>query len=148
MAKFVYRMQNITDIKYKLENQAKIAYSQANAVLREEEAKLTSLAERKQGYDLRLKKLVEGKIDLAEIQSCKRAIETMKVLVRNQMLAVHTAERNVELAREHLEQLMVERKTQEKLREKAFDEFKQQLVYEDNKVVDELVSYTYGRDGQ
>lgn len=148
MAKFVYRMQNILDIKYKLENQAKIAYSQANAVLREEEAKLTSLAERKQGYDLRLKELVEGKIDLAEIQSCKKAVETMKVLIRNQMLAVHTAECNVELAREHLEQLMVERKTQEKLREKAFDEFKQQLIYEDNKVVDELVSYTYGKEEQ
>lgn len=148
MAKFVYRMQNILDIKYKLENQAKIAYSQANAVLREEEAKLTALMERKRGYEERLRELVEGTLDLVELQSCKKAIETMKVLVRNQMLAVHTAERNVELAREYLEQLMVERKTQEKLREKAFDEFKQQLVYEDNKVVDELVSYTYGKDEQ
>lgn len=40
MAKFIYRMQNILDIKLKLESQAKIAYSQANAALREEEAKL------------------------------------------------------------------------------------------------------------
>ena len=29
MAKFIYRMQNILDIKLKLESQAKIAYSQA-----------------------------------------------------------------------------------------------------------------------
>ena len=28
MAKFIYRMQNILDIKLKLESQAKIAYSQ------------------------------------------------------------------------------------------------------------------------
>lgn len=33
MAKFIYRMQNILDIKLKLESQAKIAYSQANAAL-------------------------------------------------------------------------------------------------------------------
>ena len=43
MAKFIYRMQNILDIKLKLESQAKIAYSQANAALREEEAKLCLL---------------------------------------------------------------------------------------------------------
>lgn len=148
MAKFVYRMQNILDIKYKLENQAKIAYSQANAALREEEKKLAALLEQKRGYELHARELVEGRIDLTELGISKKAIETMKVLIRNEMLAVHTAEQNAELARAHLEQLMVERKTQEKLREKAFDEFKQQLAEEDNKVVDELVSYTYGREEQ
>ena len=55
MAKFIYRMQNILDIKLKLESQAKIAYSQANAALREEEAKLLKLFERKNAYDNRAK---------------------------------------------------------------------------------------------
>ena len=35
MAKFVYRMQSILDIKLKMENQAKIAYGLANAKLAE-----------------------------------------------------------------------------------------------------------------
>ena len=69
MAKFIYRMQNILDIKLKLESQAKIAYSQANAALREEEAKLLKLFERKNAYDNRAKELVEGKIDLLEIKT-------------------------------------------------------------------------------
>ena len=145
MAKFIYRMQNILDIKLKLESQAKIAYNQANAALREEEAKLLKLFERKNAYDNRAKELVEGKIDLLEIKTCRQAIESMKVLIRRQMMQVQVAEKNVEAARQKLEEVMKERKTQEKLREKDFEDFKQQLAQEDNKVVDELVSYNYGR---
>ena len=138
MAKFIYRMQNILDIKLKLESQAKIAYSQANAALREEEAKLLKLFERKNAYDNRAKELVE-------VKKCRQAIESMKVLIRRQMMQVQVAEKNVEAARQKLEEVMKERKTQEKLREKDFEDFKQQLAQEDNKVVDELVSYSYGR---
>ena len=69
----------------------------------------------------------------------------MKVLIRRQMIQVQVAEKNVEAARQKLEEVMKERKTQEKLREKDFEDFKQQLAQEDNKVVDELVSYSYGR---
>ncbi|MFR4382405.1 MAG: hypothetical protein ACLT3R_08665 [Roseburia sp.] len=93
MAKFIYRMQNILDIKLKLESQAKIAYSQANAALREEEAKLLKLFERKNAYDNRAKELVEGKIDLLEIKKCRQAIESMKVLIRRQMMQVQVAEK-------------------------------------------------------
>ena len=43
---------------------------------------------------------------------------------------------------------MVERKTHEKLREKQFEQFKEELAYEENKVVDGLVSYTYQKGTQ
>ncbi len=51
MAKFIYRMQNILDIKVKLENQAKIAYGMANAALREEQGKLQDIMVRRAGYE-------------------------------------------------------------------------------------------------
>ena len=43
MSKFIYRMQNILNIKYKLEDQAKTEFMLANQVLREEEEKLQKL---------------------------------------------------------------------------------------------------------
>ena len=43
MAKFTYRMQNILDIKIKLENQAKIAYATASRQLAEEQEKLREI---------------------------------------------------------------------------------------------------------
>lgn len=145
MAKFVYRMQNILDIKKKLEEQEKINYGLANAKLEEEKQKLQKLLLQRAGYDKQLKELMTGAIDLNQIKNCRRAIDTMKSLVRTQMIEVHTAEKNLEVARRKLKAVMIERKTHEKLREHAFDEFKQEVAYDENKSVDELVSYTYHR---
>ena len=50
MAKFIYRMQNILDIKYKLEAQARSDYAVAAAKLAEEEEKLAALFLRKRQY--------------------------------------------------------------------------------------------------
>ena len=143
MARFRYRMQNILDIKEKLESQAKIAYGQANAALAEEQDKLTKLMIRRAGYEKMLRDSTVGELDFREIHRTKEAIEIMKVLVREQMINVHVAEKKVEEARQKLDEVMKERKTHENLKEKAFDEFKAELNAEENKITDELVSYTY-----
>lgn len=148
MAKFQYRMQNILDVKLKIESQAKIAYGIANAKLEEEQQKLQKLMIRRAGYERQAKELMMGTIDIQEVRNCKRAIDTMKSLIRSQMMQVHVAEKNLEAARKRLNEVMVERKTHEKLKEKAFETFKQELQYAENKEIDELVSYTYhGKEG-
>lgn len=43
MAKFIYRMQNILNIKYKLEESAKQEYAEARQALAAEEQKLDAL---------------------------------------------------------------------------------------------------------
>ena len=43
MAKFIYRMQNILNIKYKLEESAKQEYAEARQALVAEEQKLDAL---------------------------------------------------------------------------------------------------------
>lgn len=145
MAKFIYRMQNILDIKIKLENQAKLTYSMANARLREEQEKLQAIVLRRAGYEGQARGLVKGDLDIQAIRECRRAIDVMKSMQRTQMMNVHAAERNVELARNELNKVMIERKTHEKLKEKAFEEFKQELAHEEGKEIDELVSYTHHR---
>ena len=55
MAKFTYRMQNILDIKIKLENQAKIAYATASRQLAEEQEKLREILMRRAGYERKSK---------------------------------------------------------------------------------------------
>lgn len=148
MAKFVYTMQNILNIKQKLENQAKIAYGQANAKLLEEQRKLQEILVRKARYEERARELVSGLIHIREIRENKQAIDAMKSAMRAQLLQVQSAERAVEDARRKLNDVMVERKTHEKLREKQFEQFKEELAYEENKVVDGLVSYTYQKGTQ
>lgn len=143
MAKFRYRMQNILNIKYKLETQAKTEFSIAAAALSREEEKLEALRQRKRAYERKARELASGRLDFLEIRTNRTAIEIMKEAIRNQILAVHVAERNVENARRHLQEVMTERKTHEILKDKAFEEFKKEVEKEESKVVDELVSFTH-----
>ena len=103
---------------------------------------------RRAGYESKARELVSGSINVLEIRECRKAIDVLKSKQRSQMMNVHAAERDVELARKQLNEAMVERKTHEKLKEKAFEEFKQALLHEESKEIDELVSYTYHDNGQ
>lgn len=136
-------MQNILDVKYKLETQAKTSFSIAAANLNKEEEKLMELNMRKLDYEEEARKLVKDKLNFQAIKVNRAAIENMKGAIRSQMLAVHVAQRNLESARKHLQEVMIERKTHEKLKEKAFHEFKKEVEKEESKAVDELVSFTH-----
>jgi flagellar FliJ protein len=136
-------MQNILNIKYKLETQAKTAFSVAAAALQREEEKLEALRQRKRSYELKARELANGRLDFLEIRTNRAAIENMKELIKNQLLAVHVAERNLENARKQLQEVMTERKTHEILKDKAFEEFKKEVEKEESKAVDELVSFTH-----
>lgn len=145
MAKFVYRMQSILDIKLKMEEQARQTFATAKTKLDEEQAKLEQLQKRKAGYEQRAKELLLQKLDFLEIEANHNAIDRMDEFISLQRQHVERAQEQVEEAREALAQVRMERKSQEILKEKAFEEFKQELNRAESKEIDELTSYTHGR---
>ncbi|MBQ1597789.1 MAG: flagellar export protein FliJ [Lachnospiraceae bacterium] len=146
MAKFRYRMQNVLDLKMLLETQEKAAYAQAQLKVNEEQEKLQQLLLRRARYEQMLHDAQLGPLDLKEIQRLKNSIMAMKTMIRDQMFVLKKAQTNLEAERRKLDEIMKDRKTHEKLKEKAFETFKQELASEDNKITDELVSFTYHRD--
>lgn len=145
MAKFIYRMQNILNIKYKLEDQAKMEFAAANARLREEEEKQRQLRKRQEDYEEEGRRLLQSHLDVASIRENKEAILRMEEFRKEQQLRVKEAKHQVDLAAEKLAGLMQERKAQEKLKEKAFASFIQDENAKESKEIDELVSFTYGK---
>lgn len=143
MARFQYKMQNILNIKYKLETQAKTAFSMAAAKLSQEEDAMRLLVSRREAYEEEARRLVSERLEVLAIRRNQMAIEVMKEKIRNQAVAVHIAERNLDTARMKLNEVMKERKTHEKLKEKEFEEFKREIESEESKAIDELVSYSY-----
>ena len=143
MAKFVYRMQNILDVKYKLETQAKTAYAEANAKLRNEELKLRQIYDDIKKYEENIRVHSVNHIDIEELKWCTNAIRIKKIEAERQKKAIERARRGVEIARVKLNELMADRKTHEKLKEKAFEEFKAELLEAESKEVDELVSFKF-----
>ena len=87
----------------------------------------------------------DSRLNMAErqIEQLGSDVNTMKTLMRRQMMEVHKAELELEDARRKLNEIIKERKTHEKLKEKAFEEFKAQLNADELKEIDQLVSYTY-----
>lgn len=148
MSRFRYRMQNILDVKSKLEEQARLDFAIANRALQEEEEKLETLKNRKQAYEDEIVALLQETLQLKRIRENEQASKTMDELIAAQRLQVRAAERKVEQARTKLQEVMQERKTHEKLRERAFDEFVQEENAKESKEIDELTSYRYGQQEQ
>lgn len=145
MSKFIYRMQNILNIKYKLEDQAKTEFMTANQILREEEEKLESLTKRKAGYEEEVRQLLQKNLQVERIKENQEAIVRMREFITEQMAVVKEAQYQVELKAEKLTELRQERKAQEKLKDRAFENFLQEENARESKEIDELVSFTYGR---
>lgn len=143
MAKFVYKMENILSIKYKLEDQAKDNFAEAKNKLDLEEEKLDRLYQRKELYEEKLFHSITDQLNLLEIKKIEDAVEVIKYKIRIQIIEVNSAKQQLEIARIKLNEAMMERKTHEKLKEKAFDIFLQELNAEERKEVDELVSFMY-----
>lgn len=145
MARFRYSMQSILDIKLKMETQAKQEFSAARAALDEEEARLARLYDRKREYEREAERLRSGTLNIRNMEENKTAILCMENFIIDQRVCVKEAENVLEQARMKLAEVMMERKTHESLKEKAFSEFLKEENRREGKEVDELTSYTYGQ---
>ncbi|MBQ6814209.1 MAG: flagellar export protein FliJ [Lachnospiraceae bacterium] len=143
MAKFIYKMQNILDIKNKLETQEKTAFAIEVQKLRTEEERLERIRREIDYYTQVIRKQNDEHINIQEWKRCNEALEYKKDEEKRQIQQVKMAEKNVDIARGRLNKVMIERKTQEILKEKAFEEFLKELNESEKKEVDELVSFTY-----
>ena len=146
MSVFKYRMQNILNMKTKLEEQAKIEFATANRRVLEEQEKLVLLQNRKKALEKKAKELLKApSLDVQEIMLNRSGIlksqEDIQVQQRNLALAENIRE---EKRMKFIEE-RIDRKTHEILRENAFEEFVQEEKAAEGKEIDQLTSYKYGQ---
>ncbi|MCR5526748.1 MAG: flagellar FliJ family protein [Lachnospiraceae bacterium] len=144
MARFRYRMQNILELKQKLEEQSKMNYANQRRELTKAEEKEQELRDIKAAYEEEQRKTRMDLLDLREIRASDANIEVMEYKIKCQREVVEQEKRKLEMRRRELTKVMQERKAQEKLRERAFEQFKKDESAAESKTIDELTSYTYG----
>ena len=88
MAKFIYEMQNILDIKYKLEEQAKQEYMSVQARLNDAVLTLNRLEERKSSYMDQYMSMVSDRLYVLEIENCKNSIIIMDEYIARQQAVI------------------------------------------------------------
>ena len=96
MARFRYSLQNILNIKEKMETQAKQEFGTAQAALNVETEHLERLKERRREYEEQSAGLLKGKLDLRAIEENKEALLKMDSIVATQAIRVEKAKENVE----------------------------------------------------
>ena len=143
MAKFVFELQRILEIKEKLETQEKMLYASAQARLFEEIDKLDNFKNKKISYESQMRENMLSGLDVRTLCECNNGIEIMKDAIKTQRIEVSKAQKNVDIAQRRLNAAVKERKTYEKLRENAFEDFMQEMNAQESKEIDELVSYSY-----
>ena len=145
MARFRFSLQNVLDIKVQMESMAKQEFSAAAANLSEEEEKLRRLYSKKESLEEEAKKLLLGNLNFRDIDDNQLAIMQTKEAIQNQEKAVEKAKESLERARVKMAEAVMERKTYERLREKAFEEYRLEENRAEGKTIDELTSYVHGR---
>lgn len=137
-------MQNILNVKERMETQVKNEFALRSAALKEEEDKLRILEDRKSDYELQLKELYSSSLDIVKITEMQNAIEVMKYQIQVQLVNVKNAQLRLEETRVRLQEAMLEKKTHEKLKEREFEQFMQDEAARESKEIDELVSFRFG----
>ena len=148
MAVFRYSMQNVLDVKIKLEDQARTAFSQAQMRVNEANDVLEAIRMRLEGYEELKRQLMLERLDVLKLNQCENAITSLKYQEQQQMKKIAALNAVLDNARRNLNQAMIDRKTHEKLKENEFEEFKIELNNQETKEIDELVSFTRNRAGE
>jgi flagellar FliJ protein len=144
MAKFIFRLQGYLDLKAKLEDQKKLEYGAAMAELERERQILENLRVREQLQIAELKSnLLQNGFSALEIESYHRYLAQLRIRVFAQEKKAETAAALAEEKRLALVEAVRQRKTLEKLKEKAHDDFLQAERLAEYKATDEIVSYKY-----
>ena len=143
MAKFLYSMQNVLNVKYKLEDQAKSAFSQAQMRVNEAKQELLMLTQRRISYEKTKQDLMRDRLDVRKLNECEQAIHTMQYYETEQKKKVAALKAVLDNASSKMKQAMMDRKTHEKLKENEFETFLLDLNAQEKKEIDEVVSFQY-----
>ena len=149
MARFVYKMQSILNIKEKTEGQVKMEFAAAQSELNKQYDILDEYVKRKENYLIEAEELRnEASLRLQDTLDNQYATAQMDVMIASQSRVIKEYEAEVEKVRVKLTRAIQERKMQETLRDRAYAEYLEEEKQEEAKENDQRSSFTYGQRQQ
>lgn len=144
MAKFKFRLQAVLDLKAKVEDLRKNEFGKAMAILEGERQKKIALEQQRTQAIDDLKANINSGIDPLAIRNFSQFIDILKHRIAAQQIVIQNAEAAVEEARGRLVEAMRDKKTLDTLKENDHIEFLEEEKKEEQKIIDEIVSYRSG----
>lgn len=145
MAKFIFKLESLLNVKLKLEDKAKTEYGKANSDLQREKDLLNQLYEQKNQTIAHFKNSLLENINPFETGIFNKFIKNIDGQIEKQNQNIENAEKIVEEKRIELVEAMKQRKIFETLKENKKEIFNKELLLNEQKVIDEIVSYKYSK---
>lgn len=145
MAKFIFNMQGLLNIKEKLEEQSKTEYGKALTRLEQEKSILLNLKNKKQENILSFRESINKGVKPNYIDNINKYISFIDKKIEEQMENINKAKEIVEEKRLALLEAMKERKVLEALKEKEKENYFKEELKNEQKIIDEIVSYKYNK---
>lgn len=148
MAKFIFRLQAVLNYKNQLESNLKNKLGQAVKRVENEKKRLNEIIKAKdEYYENYIKETKEG-VTVEIIRGYNNYYSSLKKRIEFQKKTINDLQKTVDIIRARMIKVMQEKKMIEKLKEKAFEEFKkEQLIIEQN-TSEEIYSYKYIKNTQ
>lgn len=143
MAKFQFRLQNILSIKEKFEEQKKMELHSANQTFELEKNKLNILNDLRERNNHVFRNSVENKVKVCDIRKMNETAKFYNSSITEQNNVIVRASNHVKLIRKELQEALIEKKMYEKLKDNALEEYSIEENKEEQKQMDEIVSYKY-----
>ncbi|HBY20618.1 MAG: flagellar export protein FliJ [Clostridiales bacterium GWE2_32_10] len=143
MAKFNFKLQNLLNIKEKLEKQKKNELGQAIEKLNRYKKQKSDVEDAKKDIFNDMKKEINIKISASMIKSSNDYVAFLKKVLIQLQKNINICEKEVDKKREELLKIVTERKMYEKLREKDLEEYTKTENQKEQKNLDEVALRKY-----
>ena len=140
MAKFIFKLQTLLKVKIQMEDNLKNDLGKAIQKLEEEKAKLRRLEFEKSRYIMEFNEK-SRKTTVNNLIKFNNYISFLAVKILNQKENINLASRNVDKIREELIKIVKEREILDKLKEKKYGVFQKELLKDEQRLNDEIVSF-------
>ena len=141
MAKFSFKLASILSIKEKMEDLKKNEMAKAIQALEREKQRLRELVQTRLDCIDSFRESINSGVKPEDIKSHNQYLERLKMMIKAQEMVVEIATAFVEQKRLELVEAMREKKAMEKLKENAFEQHMIEEKQDEQKSIDEIVSY-------
>ncbi|HOQ06578.1 MAG TPA: flagellar export protein FliJ [Clostridiales bacterium] len=142
MAKFIFKMQSVLNIRKQKEDSIKNELADAMRKLEAEKRKLAELEDRLENTVREFNEKTK-KSTVHELIEFNEYLSVLNSRIRSQKENVNIAAQYVDKVREELVKAMKDRKILEKLKDRQYEQFLMEQKKLEQKTNDEIVSYNY-----
>ncbi|CAH2214023.1 flagellar export protein FliJ [Tepidibacter aestuarii] len=141
--KYKFRFEKILEIKEKLEENKKMEINEINNMINNIKLQIEELNKIKETKNYQIQENMNAGTSINEIKLMNEFINLINVKIRNLFKDLKSAQNKLDIKQNEYIQVMREKKTFEKIKEKDIVKFNEKIKKEEEKFVDQIVTFKH-----